>query len=780
MNSIELIDTEAPDKFLLKLMTKLHTEGPIEQNDLESLAYLKHFHSEAFSVEESKLMYLLGLFYKTDEPDDLISLTYSIYSESIEAETGQKFTPVQASIRQRIIENKYFSFSAPTSAGKSFLFRELIKKESGDIIILVPSRALIAEYILAVREIVRDQRDILVLQFIEDVNKKKTSRRVFVVTPERASELFKYPSLFNPTLFLFDEAQISEEKIRGVSFDSFVRRSVKNFPTAKKVFAHPFVDNPDAQLNKHNFYEDSDSEQFKQNAVGKIYLYFNRSGNKFECFSPFIENAHLKSNKYTFDSDIVADTLANGGSILVYISKKSIYEKTFEDTFSHYIAMCPAIEDKVATEIIDEVEELIGAKGRDSELVELMRKGVVIHHGSVPLSVRFLIEKFTNFGFARICFATSTLAQGVNMPFDVVWVENIKFVGSEEDKVLGLKNLIGRAGRSTDQVNHFDYGFVVVHNIKKFVDKFSGRSVLSDISQLDKEPYQLAEDLGEFITAVKNEDLNDNYNLPNTKTERLKSTRAFELVNRVLDFLFVEGQLINGTTYQNMQDSERKKLKNDFGGIYELSLGRPLNQGEKSVLSASITILLWQIQGKSFKELLGLRYSYLTNQTEQRKLQRQFKEGIITKEKFEQLVSEIKIVYSAIPHSLPDASLSKQLPSRFGNKTIKDFNYDLVVYDTYDFLDKVISFSLSETFVAAFDQFYEHSKDPRAKEMVNYFRYGTNDEIEIWLIRYGFSIEDAEKIKRFVLSIDEREINFSEKIYLDENFPMKSLVERYL
>ena len=62
-------------------------------------------------------------------------------------------------------------------------------------------------------------------------------------------------------------------------------------------------------------------------------------------------------------------------------------------------------------------------------LLSLMQKGIVIHHGSMPLRARLLIEHFVNKGFARICFATSTLIQGINMPFDVVWIDNFKFRG---------------------------------------------------------------------------------------------------------------------------------------------------------------------------------------------------------------------------------------------------------------------------------------------------------------------------------------------------------------
>ena len=94
----------------------------------------------------------------------------------------------------------------------------------------------------------------------------------------------------------------------------------------------------------------------------------------------------------------------------------------------------------------------------NSEMLEKLSLGIVTHHGSMPLAARLILEHFTQSGFCRICFATSTLEQGINMPFDVVYLD--KF---EASKSLSVKNLIGRAGRSTVDAK-FDYGSVVIRN----------------------------------------------------------------------------------------------------------------------------------------------------------------------------------------------------------------------------------------------------------------------------------------------------------------------------
>ncbi|HEY9859728.1 MAG TPA: hypothetical protein V6D16_09490 [Candidatus Obscuribacterales bacterium] len=75
-----------------------------------------------------------------------------------------------------------------------------------------------------------------------------------------------------------------------------------------------------------------------------------------------------------------------------------------------------------------------------------MTKGIVVHHGKMPgLMARFLIEVIEE-KIIHLVMATSTLSEGVNLPFETVlipslqrWENNIS--PSE------FKNLVGRAGR---------------------------------------------------------------------------------------------------------------------------------------------------------------------------------------------------------------------------------------------------------------------------------------------------------------------------------------------
>jgi len=106
-------------------------------------------------------------------------------------------------------------------------------------------------------------------------------------------------------------------------------------------------------------------------------------------------------------------------------------------------------------------------------------------------------------------------------------------------------------------------------------------------------------------------------------------------------------------------------------------------------------------------------------------------------------------------------------------------DYDRVVYDTYDYLDKVISISLADPLCAAFELFFEKTGDGRAKSLSNIIRYGTSDETEIWMLRYGIDPEDIEWLKMHIRKIDHTTIEFKDSLL---NVPVDKwdVIERYL
>ncbi|MCK9240815.1 DEAD/DEAH box helicase [Desulfocurvus sp.] len=766
----ELINDTNIEAALQGILMELHSEGPVNPKTLEQLAYYKKFHSDVFQRFEKRIVTSMGLFYKIDRPSDIIEAVYSIFSDSIKLETGKSFTPVQAGVYSSIKNNKYVSFSAPTSAGKSYLFRELIHDATGDIVIIVPSRALISEYMNEILRLVG--KEVLVLQFVDNINTAKTKRRIFILTPERGVEIFKGKDDFNIELFLMDEAQISEDKVRGLKFDSFVRRIDKVFPVAKKVFAHPFVENPEAQLEKHGFTIQAKHSSYNQQTVGKIFLF--NSKNTFYLFSPNIE-----CEPVPYGRDVAEEALLAGGTLLVYISKTVIYRGEHLLRFGKYVEMCPKIEDENAIKLIDKLKDFIGAKQknkyRHSKMISMMERGVVVHHGSMPLRARLIIEEFIKGNYAKICFATATLNQGINMPFDVVWIDN--FTNMDE---LTLKNLIGRAGRSTTRKNYFDYGYTILNkrNVKTFSERFKLSYKISNKSDLDMDITSVDEDLADIIEAIKEDSFDDEHHLTESQIERIEESDVDRDIELILDNLLVDLKPIKGDDYYKLGKSTQGKIKDSFKNIYIQHLRRStLSSAEAAVLSAAIPILLWLIQGRSFSEIVSLRYSYLSQRDLRRELVRQTRQGKISLVEAGKTLDNTLVKWSPSPSPLPDSKLRKS--SSFAGISINDLDFDTVVYDTYDYIDKTISLSITDPMCATFNLYFERTGDIRARAMSNFIRYGTNDELEIWLLRYGFGFEEIEWLKEHVVHVDSSQIYFNPSVETLSSDKLE-MIERYL
>ncbi|MCG9964394.1 DEAD/DEAH box helicase [Shewanella cutis] len=751
-----IISDETPESSIGKLIENLHNNGPIDNKVIQALTYYKLFHNDTFNKFEAKILSVLGLFYKDISPSNLYSFVLSGIGRENKKVFGEWLTPVQASVRLAVEKNQYISISAPTSAGKSFSLKDYIFEQTEDCVIIVPSRALIAEYISNLKDHFKKDKKVMISSFVDCVFTSRNLRRIFVLTPERARDIFSHKDKLNIALFFFDEAQISEEAERGVIFDVIVRRVHATYPNAKLVFAHPFVDNPEAQMKKHSLdVNQSYSRAYPHNTVGKVFI-FGHSNKKDYYFSPYEDKGHLVKNSIQLDGKFEKFAFNGNHTVMVFVSKASLYRGDFVNEFQKYIDRFKVINNDSANKIIQDVELLIGANDHNhrSNLVNLLRKGVVIHHGSVPLEVRFLIEEFIRQGHAKICFATSTLAQGINMPFDIVWLDNMRIQGdSGEDKALAFKNLIGRSGRlSKDAI--FDYGYVYTKNPILLASRINTPFTLSEESLLEKDIAAL-DDERELISSIIEGTFNEEINLPQSKVDRLTTKLAVELMKSILYLVYENGF---GTNLFGQRNKENRLLaKNLLREIFEISLGRKLYLGEINVFDTAITIFFHLIQGRSFKEIVGIRYNQISNRDENQNIYAKF---------------------SQPANKLPDSNLKNEY-SLFKGVKSKDVSYDAIVFDTYDYLDTVISFSLSDVLIGAFNIYHNHTKDNNALKMVELLKYGTNDTVHTLLLRYGFPPEDIKEISLYVESISEKNILFKPDL-INSSENVRELVDWYL
>lgn len=779
MNDIlkQIINKENIEKLLTSVLDNIYINGPTNRSDLETLSFIKFFHPDIFKKYENDVVMIMGLFFKKSNADSLRSLVMKDYGESIFDCYGHNYTPVQMDIVNSINSNKYFSFSSATSTGKSFVFRDLLENTKNDVIIVVPSRALINEYYIRVKEIFKINK-VNILTYIDFINKSSHRRNIFIVTPERAKEVFKYKNEINLDLVLFDEAQISDEKgSRGIIFDSLVRRIKSNFVNTKMLFAFPYISNPGAQLEKNNLNNDISSYYcYNEKNVGQIF--FSKSGDNYYAFG--INKEIMGNNRIKVEFDPIKETLKNNGSVLIYTSKSKIINEKIIDDYSEYCNYCEAITNPQALLLIDKFDNYMGTSGEKrkygySQMSYLLRRGIILHHGSLPLKARMIIEELTRLGFCNLCFSTSTLVQGINMPFDIVLLDRF------ENKPLEIKNLIGRAGRSSIDAK-FDYGIIVV----KDSNKSDIRNILCNDTNINAESLldsdeELPEDVSNYREAIINNSFNDEYNLPENDVDKLTKDAVFNIAKRILDCMFINDEILSADEFSKISETEKNEIYDNFKKIYSYYLNnRELSKGEQSIISSCVRILLWQIQGKTFKQIVGYRYSYIRQNNKVKKVLNKYRTLYPSDTNMKKFVNEVNAIKAkpVMKYSdIPDKSLNFVPLFDYEMEAYK-VSYDIVAFDTYDYIDKIIGFKLKDIYYAVFNVFFIKFGDERAKKMSKYIKYGSSDDKEIMLLRYGFDFETIEWLKDKVENVDENSIDFKNIDELTEEQLLE--IENYL
>ena len=142
--------------------------------------------------------------------------------------------------------------------------------------------------------------------------------------------------------------------------------------------------------------------------------------------------------------------------------------------------------------------------------------------------------------------------------------------------------------------------------------------------------------------------------------------------------------------------------------------------------------MIWKVYGRTFSSICQFRYAYVSQVNERRKLNSKGRT---------QEADALCAKYVSGYHDLPDKQLNSY-PLIPPSEKAKNVDYDLIVYDTYDFLDKLIGFKLSDIFYAIFHQYYKNNGDERALKFlvvhVHVFQDdGRNVVIAAWIVAAG-------------------------------------------
>lgn len=274
------------------------------------------------------------------------------------------------------------------------------------------------------------------------------------------------------------------------------------------------------------------------------------------------------------------------------------------------------------------------------------------------------------------------------------------------------------------------------------------------------------DDYNEFKEAILNDTFSDEYNLTEKEVKALASENVADIVKNVLDAMFTGEKLVSLEEI-NADKQFKLALYKHFEDLYAFHLKCELVRGEQAVLNTAIKIMLWRVHCKTFKEICRYRYSYVSKATERRELEKK----IQNRSDFQSFMARrslaaLEAAFCSGYNDLPNKNLPLYSMFNENGKPVKakDVDYDHIVFDTYDYIDKLLGFKLTDIFYAAFHQYYQATGDDRSKNLANYIKYGTIDPQKIWMLRYGMTFEDIETLGKYIVQIDETGLVLDDRI----------------
>ncbi|WP_121967249.1 DEAD/DEAH box helicase [Myroides sp. N17-2] len=366
---------------------------------------------------------------------------------------GMIFTDTQFELYSKLSNSLEFSFSGPTSMGKSFIIKSFIRKvirntPPENIVIIVPTRALINQFFSELKTDLEKQLNlfkykVFINSNISDIVTEEKFNYIFILTPERLLSYLSQED--NPPIgFLFvDEAHklASEKDTRSITTYSAIEKAQKRYGNIKLYFSSPNVSNPEVFLSLFNR---NITNSFKtiESPVSQNIYFVDLEMKEAEVYSDnrALNLENIIGNKEYSVSEFIKAIGEQKNNLVYCNSKRNTIDRSRE--FAAKIES--GIQDKEIQDAIDSVKDYIHP---EYYLVDFLKKGIAFHYGRLPQLVRNLVEDLYKKEKIRYVFCTSTLLEGVNMPTQNIFILDNKNGGRNTLSQIDFWNLSGRAGR---------------------------------------------------------------------------------------------------------------------------------------------------------------------------------------------------------------------------------------------------------------------------------------------------------------------------------------------
>lgn len=379
---------------------------------------------------------------------------------SIPTEPDKQFLHSQKNIYDHLSDD-YFSYSGPTSMGKSFIMQMFIKEQiingvEKNFVLVVPTKALINE----IRsQSIKELKALLVLYNYRvvtsagDLALEGQHNFIFVLTPERLLYLMiSKPNLQFDYLFIDEAHKLSGKNSRAPFYYKVVDKLASREHKSHIIFASPNIPNPEIYLKLlpnanistdckiASTYSPVSQIKFLLDLNAHSVSIYNEHAQELRTLCSIQNNdATLLDFIYLLDHQNAILDDEHKQRTIVYCSSKadaiSLACKFAELRQSCYDDELAAL----AKDIRNEVHEVYF-------LADILEKGVAYHIGYLPSTIRMRIEEVFSHGKINTLFCTSTLVEGVNLPADNLFITNFRN-GRSKMTAVDFRNLVGRVGR---------------------------------------------------------------------------------------------------------------------------------------------------------------------------------------------------------------------------------------------------------------------------------------------------------------------------------------------
>jgi superfamily II DNA/RNA helicase len=359
--------------------------------------------------------------------------------------------------------NDVVSVSAPTAAGKSYIFCNylldlIVSKAAKNILYIVPTRALISQIendLIALSPVYKAQINYVTIP--SDAFVDLTKSNIFIFTQERLHIFLAGTEIDNINFdYVFiDEAHKVSDSYRGILLHHAIRKSTKG--NTKIIYASPFSKNPEKLLEWH---QDKPLKNKVYSSVATVnqnlfwitqvrrtpqkWTLVRVSDNETELGTITLDNVPSGSLKRT---SFLAYTIGQKSSgNLIYANIPSDAEKISIQLKDSLIGSDRTTINPKIADLIELCEKTVH---KNFALNEVLKGGVAFHYGNMPQLIRSTVEQLFSSGEIKYLVCTSTLVEGVNMSCSNIFLRGPR-KGRMKNKAMTAEdfwNLAGRAGR---------------------------------------------------------------------------------------------------------------------------------------------------------------------------------------------------------------------------------------------------------------------------------------------------------------------------------------------